>query len=195
MEDYLVTVEDLQKIVDFKTQKPVVHPFRFGEDMTKIVVKPFISLANYADMIKNIVAACVINGDYYVAFRDFAIKSNLLIYFTNITAGDADIVYSFIHSCPDTVDMVIKDIEKNYPTLHEDINDAILTEVDKAKSHRGLGIISDKIVEILNHLEENLGSVSVEDISKLVDIGGSLSGKSEKEIANAVLEAQEKESL
>ena len=112
MEDYLVTVEDLQKIVDFKTQKPVVHPFRFGEDMTKIVVKPFISLANYADMIKNIVAACVINGDYYVAFRDFAIKSNLLIYFTNITAGDADIVYSFIHSCPDTVDVVIKDIDK-----------------------------------------------------------------------------------
>ena len=157
----------------------------------EIKFNPCLSIEEYIQLINDIVAGCVTLGEYVPALKEISIVSQVLSKCSNISTDNISVVYDFVrHFSEDAVGDMIEEFENYHPDFLTAIDEAIDFEVQKYLHTSSFDLVANKIINILNVLENQLQGISGEDIAKLTEFTAKLAGKDETKIAKAVLQFQ-----
>lgn len=185
-----ISINTIEKMIKANPIKPILHTVEVDGEKVDIIVTPYIDAKTYAQLIQDIVDGCFIEDQYYPALKDFTIILNLFDKFTNIKTDNIAVIYDFIKCNPQLSMVVCKDITDVYDSIYVDVKEAISWRKEQILHKSDLSKIADKVVEILDNLEDKFSNLSEDDFAKMFNIASNLSSKNEKEIVKAVLDYQ-----
>ena len=185
-----ISINTIEKIIKSNPIKPILHTVEVDGEKVDIVVTPYVDAKTYAQLIQDITDGCFIEDQYFPALKDFTITLNLFDKFTNIKTDNITVIYDLIQCNPSLSMVIRKDITDVYDRIYVDVNEAISWRKEKILHQSELSKIADKVIEILDNLEDKFSNLSEDDFVKMFDIASDLSSKNEKEIAKAVLDYQ-----
>lgn len=199
-----VSFRQIDDIIKKTRKDDEVFKFDAGEDRIEIVMNSDLSIDDTIAFADSVADALFVNGEYKPALRPFVFFKALLAYFTNIKTEGlsnerlAGLYYGIGRQIERRIDddiMVMLDeaVERKVKFMldcalsveHRRLNDAI----------ESLNAEKDMIYDQMNRLIDVFGRLadSTEGLDKealMADIKA-IAGKSETEIANAVLDRQE----
>ena len=185
-----ISVTTLKKAVKESPVKEQEYTINVDDEPVKIVLRPNLTIAQYIQLINDIVAGCVDGGEYTPALRDLSEMSQIINYCTNISTDNIAVLHDFIHSYQDVANRIYNDFVEAFPRFEDDVRESIDFEVQKYLHSSSFDLIADKIVGILDTIEKNFEGASKEDISKLMGLATELTSKNDLDIAKAVLNYQ-----
>lgn len=185
-----ISINTLKKAIKENPVREKRYMINIDDEPVEIIVNPYLTIEQYTQFINDIVVGCVTLGEYVPSLREFSEMSQIIGCCTNISTDNISVLHDFIHCYPDTANHIYNDFVAVFPRFAEDVREAIDFEIQKYLHTSSFDLIANKIVSILDGLENQLKGISTEDISKLTGLAASLANKNETGIAKAVLDYQ-----
>jgi len=182
-----ISISSLDKIIKENFSNKSMHEW-YG---VEVAVKHSLSFTETLEFVGSVVDSCFQpNGDYIPEVMDFAIKSNILSKYTNISLPDnLEHRYEIIYNS-DVVDFVCQHINKTQ------LQEIVTASVRKVEHLCNTGIVEiraklnglvDSFAEMQTQTEEMFSNVSADDIAKVMSAIGNNGEISEEKIVQAFL--------
>lgn len=166
----MVTIKDFQEAIN----KTYTHVNKIEWNGVEVEIKNTLSFEEMASFIGSVVSNCINNktGEYISGVFDYAFKSSLFEYYTNITLPkDIEKRYELMYHSG-FANIILENIDREQisaitKAIKEKIK--ITTDVNKAEFVRQQKEFYDSLNALKERLEGLLGSITPEDIKGIVN--------------------------
>ena len=169
----------MANIIEITDKCPLKNKKIMIDRHTAVQIKTYLSVEDYTEAIQTVVDSCFVNGEYFSAFKDVAIRYMVLTTFTDIDLGDMPVEEVFKVTQNNWYYVIEKEVSM-LPIYSE-----ILDSVDNAIEYkiRTRSTSFDYLCDVLGEFAEKMG-----DVSPLEKIASKIEKLNDKEIAKAIVE-------
>lgn len=185
-----ISKKDTMKIYSQVKLGDVTLPVEVGEgEFVDITVHQHIDIAEFVNGVLGVIAA-IVDGNYHSYLETMTINIKLLVLYTNLNMDIGNDAVVALAMNDEFMTRIESAIGMEALVFKDAVRDGVKFEKERLLKDSAADEVFMALASLANKLGEVVGKVGDVDTNALVDLAQSINGKSEKEVAHAVLDFQ-----